>query len=283
MSYPDLPTTVKGMLADERLRLHHHLWHLVRNQDRWYALTQDARNALTNAGWAAPRFEEQTGSGIDFLGMHRQMIEMTNSALANANDANWPNVTGWDPIPWPANDVHWPVPAWQATVPPWASAQQWLEYTGIAEWARSPRQATAMQQVANRFRDSSYLNSVSLDEFGIAMEGSIHGWMHIRWSGAPHNDEFSADVANDWLFVPWSSHVNKTFWKLHGWIDARIGEWEVATGQTADLSETWAGPAGVPEAMPHMADTRLLAHVPPLEKVPMPMGVRQQVVESLLR
>lgn len=283
MSYPDLPTIVKDMLADERLRLHHHLWHLVRNRDAWNGLSQDARNALTNEGWAAPRFGEQPGSGIDFLGMHRQMIEMTDRALANANDPNWPSVTGWDPIPWVDNDAHWPVPAWQATAPPWASAQQWKDYTDLAEWARGSQPTVAMQQLADRFGDESYLRSVSLDEFGIALEGSIHGWMHIRWSGPPHDDEFSADVSNDWLFVPWSSHVNKTFWKLHGWIDARIGDWEVATGRAADLSQTWAGPPDVSGAMPHTADIRLLAHVPPREEVPLPMAVRRHVVEGLLK
>ncbi len=283
MSYPDLPNTVGDMLADERHRLHHHLWHLVRNSDAWNGLSQTARDALTNEGWKAPRFVEQRGSGIDFLGMHRQMIEMTDKALATANDPNWPGVTGWDPIPWVDNDTHWPVPAWQATAPSWASAQQWKDYTVLAEWARMPQQTVTMQRLADHFGDKSYLRSVSLDELGIALEGSIHGWMHIRWSGAPHDDEFSADVSNDWLFVPWSSHVNKTFWKLHGWIDARIGDWEVATGRTADLSQMWAGPASVSGTTPHTADIRLLAHVPPREKVPLPMAVRQHVVEGLLK
>ena len=66
--------------------------------------------------------------------------------------------------------------------------------------------------------------------------------MHVRWSGSPPNDPNSADVNNDWLFSAWSSHVNKTFWKLHGWIDDRIGDWENATGQMADFSKAWIGP-----------------------------------------
>lgn len=140
-----------------------------------------------------------------------------------------------------------------------------------------------MRRLANLFRDTAYLRNVSLDDLGVAMEWSIHGWMHVRWSGAPHDDAFSTDVSNDWLFVPWSSHVNKTFWKLHGWIDARISDWEAATGHIADLSQTWAGPAGVPGTMPHMADVRLLSHVPPREELPLPMTVRRHVVEGLLR
>ena len=283
MSFPDLPTVVKSMLADESLRTHHHLWHFVRNPDGWNGLPQADREALAVEGWKAPRFEDEAGSGIDFLGMHREMIEMTDRALATANDPNWPSVTGWDPIPWTDDDADWPVPAWQTTAPPWASAELWQGLTDVAVEARSAAQTAVMEQLAARFRDTDFLSSVSLDELGIAMEGSIHGWMHIRWSAAPHDDAFSVDASNDWLFVPWSSHVSKTFWKLHGWIDARITDWEAATGQAADLSQTWAGPAGVPGAMPHTAEVRLLAHLPPREEVPLPMVVRRHVVEALLQ
>ena len=283
MSYPDLPIAVKMMLADERHRMHHHLWHFVRNRDNWYRLSTEDRDALTNEGWAAPRFDEEPGSGIDFLGMHRQMIAMTDSALAGANDPNWPRVIAWDPIPWTDDDSEWSVPTWQETAPPWASEQQWQTFTDLAIGARSQSQVATMRRLAERFRDPSFLNTISLDELGIAMEWSIHGWMHMRWSGAPHDDEFSADMNNDWLFVPWSSHVNKAFWKLHGWIDARIADWKDANDDGADLSGAWAGPVGVPGAMSHMADIRLLDRLPPRDELPLPMQVRQHIVEGLLR
>ena len=283
MSFPDLPTSVKRMLADENLRTRHHLWHFVRSRENWNNLSQRIRDDLTHNGWAAPRFEEEPGSGIDFLGMHRQMIEMTNRALATVNDPDWPSVSGWDPIPFADNDADWPVPDWPVTAPPWASPSQWQHYTALADHARSAAQTATMQQLANRFRDPTYLRRVSLDEYGIAMEWTIHGWMHLRWSGAPPENERSSDVSNDWLFFPWSSHVNKTFWKLHGWIDARIADWETATGHTADLSKTWAGPSGVPSTMQHGADIRLLAKLPSPDKHPLTMAIRPHVIEGVLQ
>ena len=270
------------MLADERLRTHHHLWHFVRSRESWESLSDADRTQLEAEGWRSPRFEEDAGSGIDFLGMHRQMIHMTNSAMASAADPNWPRVQGWSPIPFPDNDADWPVPAWQINPPPWATPNLWASFTSFAERARSAARVQEMQSLAAVFQDPARLQGWTLDELGSAMEWSIHGWMHMRWSGSPHDDGFSVDVSNDWLFVPWSSHVNKHFWKLHGWIDERIGDWEAATGQTADLSNTWAGPPSPFAGMHHAADAKLLDHLPSRESVPLPMKVKEHIVEGLL-
>lgn len=283
MSYPDLPGSTKAMLADERVRTHHHLWHFVRSRSSWESLPAQDRARLQADGWKAPRFEEDAGSGLDFLGMHRHMIHMVNAALASAADPDWPAVIGWSPIPWSDTDPDWPVPAWQTTPPAWATAAQWAAFTEIAERARTPQRVQAMQQIAGRLNDPVRLRQMTLDELGSAMEWSIHGWMHIRWSGAPHPEGFSSEPSNDWLFVPWSSHVNKHFWKLHGWIDERIGVWEAATGEQADLSGAWSGPPGVVHHDGHMADPQLLSVLPPRETVPLPMRVREHIVEGLLR
>ncbi|MGQ0486028.1 MAG: hypothetical protein ACT4SY_11845 [Hyphomicrobiales bacterium] len=185
---------------------------------------------MTQAGWQPPRFENQPGSGVDFLGMHREMIAHVNQALAAAGNASWPKVTGWSPIPWTENDADWPVPAWPGALQP-------------AIQARSPERVQQMKTLAQtRFQNPAWLSSVGLDRLGSEIEWTIHGWMHMRWSGPPFHDPQSADPANDWLYDPWSSHVNKTFWKLHGWIDERIGNWEQANSAVADLSNAWSGP-----------------------------------------
>ena len=281
MSYPDLPVMVKTMLANEQVRTHHHLWHFVRNRDDWEGLPPANRAQLKAR--TPPRFEEDSGSGTDFLGMHRQMIEMTNRAMSSAGDPNWPRVVGWDPIPWVDNDTDWPVPAWQTDPPPWADEARWKRFTEIARRERGAERVGEMRQIAQTLQDPARLRGMTLDELGRAIEWSIHGWMHIRWSGSPHDNGFSSDVSNDWLFVPWSSHVNKHFWKLHGWIDDRIGDWESATGQAADLSKAWAGPPGILPGMRHSADVKLLSHLPPRQEVPLPMQVKRHIVEGLLR
>ena len=283
MGYPDLPSAVKTLLADEEVRTHHHLWHFVRNRSGWDNLSDANRAQLEAEHWKAPRFENEPGSGIDFLGMHRHMIEMANSALLASADPNWPSVIGWDPIPWPNNHSDWPVPEWQKSAPTWASDKQWKEYTNTATQERTPARIQEMQRVSEQLDNSARLKGMTLDQLGTAIEWSIHGWMHIRWSGKPKNDAFSSDISNDWLFLPWSSHVNKHFWKLHGWIDNRIGKWETATGEQADLTGAWAGPAGAVHHEFHKADTKLLSLIPPRQTTPLPMQIKQDVIENILR
>ncbi|MEM9395794.1 MAG: hypothetical protein AAGA38_18210 [Pseudomonadota bacterium] len=283
MAHPDLPVPVKTMLANEGHRVHHHLWHFVRNETNWNNLPQADKDSLTADGWAAPRFDQQPGSGIDFLGMHRQMIAMTSQAMASAGDPNWPSVIGWDPIPFEDNNADWSVPEWQSTPPPWSNPTQWQRFTDLANHARSEARVEEMKTIAALFKDRAHLQSVTLDELGIQMEWSIHGWMHMRWSGAPADNAFDVDPDNDWLFLPWSSHVNPTFWKLHGWIDDRIADWEAANNQQADLSQAWSGPMPAAGGMMHMAEARLLKHLPPREEFPMPMSVREPIIEGLLQ
>jgi hypothetical protein len=51
------------------------------------------------------------------------------------------------------------------------------------------------------------------------------------------------DVSYDWLADTYSSHVNDTFWKLHGWVDECIDSWVQANGITGDIPwvGTWVG------------------------------------------
>ena len=272
------------MLADDQARAHHHLWHFTRNRLAWESLTDKERQQLEAQQWKAPRYQDASGAGLDFLGMHRHMIGMVNSSLAKASDPNWVSVKGWDPIPWAENDKDWPVPEWQDNAPQWATTQEWASFSQNARNMRSSEKVQEMQQTAKILDDPSRLRQRTLDQLGSDIEWSIHSWMHIRWSGKPARDrEDSPDPSNDWLFFPVSSHVNKIFWKLHGWIDERINKWEVAVDRKADLSTAWSGPP-MPMLMEHhMRDIRLLNLMPSIKKFRLPMKVDNSVVERLLR
>lgn len=230
MVYPALPPTVSQAMASLQTREHHHLWHLFRDEGFWNSLSSAQQAA--NLHWKPPRFNGQGGAGVDFLGMHRAMIGDVNQLFALAADQNWPEVEGWNPIPWDPNDPDWPVPAL------WTGAEQW--YVD----AKSTTEVGTMQQIASALTDPATLQRISLDQLGSFIEGSIHNWFHLRWSAAPATaDPFSLDVSNDFLGAPFSSHVNKHFWKLHGWIDDRISDWEAANSPVvADLTTAWIGP-----------------------------------------
>jgi hypothetical protein len=51
------------------------------------------------------------------------------------------------------------------------------------------------------------------------------------------------DPRYDWLGDTYSSHVNSTFWRLHGWVDDRIEDWKKANQVTGEIQwkGTWVG------------------------------------------
>jgi hypothetical protein len=247
MAYPDIPTALRTHLAARAMREHHHLWHLARRSDlASLPLDPWEQAELAKPEWRAPRFQGDDGAGLDFLGMHREMIKQVDGILATAVDANWPRVVGWSPIPFQASDTDWPMP------PAWP---------GMPSFLAAPKSVTSATQQRNAvnqgYRNANALRSVSLDQLGSIIEGNIHNWMHLRWAARPIVDVDGVDPANDYLAAPWSSHVNPVFWKLHGWIDDTIKAWEQANNAIADLSGAWSGPsvhdhgpmAGGPEAV----------------------------------
>lgn len=47
----------------------------------------------------------------------------------------------------------------------------------------------------------------------------------------PTDPNHSINVASqDWLGIPYSSHVNPYFWRLHGYVDDRVNGWLQANG-----------------------------------------------------
>lgn len=266
MAYADIPTAVRDRLASDRVRMYHALWHFVRNRAAWTGLSPDERQPLIDQGWTPPRFEREPLAGIDFLQMHRQMITMVNAwaaeepagghhghggALGGAHEhgAGAPFVVGWLDVPWNHEDPVWPMPLVDLTDP--RNAQ-------IFRDSKAPETTARYQQrCIDRFANRDWLRTVTIDAFATELEFSIHGWFHMHWSAPPPADPNSLDPANDWLGSPFSSHVNRHFWKLHGWIDDRIKAWEDANGQAADLSLGWDGPLDSVTGEMHSASPEL--------------------------
>lgn len=228
MSNANLPTAVVQHLADRGMRVHHNRWHFIRA--RWNELEEEERQFYMEIGWEPPRLVGETGAGLDFLYMHRRMIEQVNHLLAHIADPTYLRVVGWGPIPWDHDDPIWPMPLVFLSNP--AKTQARTDFF--------------RQEVQDKYENNTWLQSVNLDLLGTQIENSIHNWMHIHWTDAPWytGDPLQDinDTRHDWLADTYSSHVNKAFWKLHGWIDDRITQWEQANGQVADFSDSWEGP-----------------------------------------
>lgn len=255
---PPLPNVVIITMAIRAERMHHYLFHEVRNN--WLSYPDSVQQQLTALGWAPPRPALDANgnalltnnSGEDFLYMHRQMIARVNSILAQADSPDYPKIVGWNPVPAPG-DADYPVP------PVWDPSVQDVKsddfYTNsIVVWEQ-------------QYTDPNNLSKWTLGELGSRLEFSIHNSMHMRWSSQPTMERPDADPTQpdttiltafddpsyDFLGDTYSSHVNYVFWKLHGWIDNRIEDWKAANGVTGEPNwvGTWVGKMEMP-SMPAM-------------------------------
>jgi hypothetical protein len=257
---PQIPNQVRLEMAKRDQRIHHYLFHEVRNN--WLFYDDNTKNEIRDLGWEPPRpaleFDPirnrrvpilDNFSGEDFLFMHREMIGFVNELLQDIQDPEYPKIEGWNPIPRPG-DLNYPVPS------PWTipndpdfnnfiinvKSDQYFENNFI-RWER-------------QFKDHTYLSQISLGRLGAEMEFSVHNMMHMRWASQPKEERPDSDptqpdsidvrwddISYDYLGDTYSSHVNNLFWKLHGWIDDRIEDWKLANGITGDIhwTGTWVG------------------------------------------
>jgi hypothetical protein len=254
-----LPNEIIMMEAQREHRLHHYLWHEVRNS--WLSYDkEETREALRNLGWEPPRPSrdkngnriEDNNSGEDFLFMHRQMIVQVNKKLSELKDPLYPKVEGWKGVP-PPDDKNYPVP------PTWDTGDSRLNDL-LKEWKSDNYYTNELKQWENQYTDQNYLSQISLGQFGSRLEYTIHNRMHMRWASKPKEERPDVDPAQpdsihirwddpayDYLGDTYSSHVNSIFWMLHGWIDERIEDWKNAHQITGPIqwNGTWVG------KMPH--------------------------------
>lgn len=248
-----LPREVSEMMAKREHRMHHWLWHEVRNN--WHQYPRDIQQKIDELGWKPPRpVRDESGnpnlendSGEDFLYMHRQMIADVNAILAQVGDPNYPRVQGWLVPPGPG-DSSYPVPA--AWFDPSSQAANQLPFSTLERIKSDVFYEKRFRFWQKTFRDPAFLRSVTLGALGVMIEMTIHNAMHMRWAASPGSmrpdpTAPSGDVdptkgeaigvewddpRYDFLQDTYSSQVNPIFWKLHGWIDDRIEEWKIANG-----------------------------------------------------
>ncbi len=272
-----LPKPVIDAMADRAVRLHHLLWHTAR--DDWAIMTPEQQEVLRHHGWEPPRpsisappraIELENGSGEDFLFMHREMIAAVNDILAELGDPQHVRVEGWPTVP-ALEDSEYPVP------PPFDVPIGVLVTTEDIRGAKSPESFAQIRDWESKFTDPARLRGMSLGRLGALVEYTIHNTMHLRWSAEmpgyrPDKDYFNVDprwddAGYDWMADFYSSHVNPIFWKLHGWVDARIDDWMAANELTGavpwSFDPPWSGPAGHHGHDPHHPVARLAVRAQP--------------------
>jgi len=263
MTPPTLPEEVVETMASRGHRLHHWLWHEVRNS--WLSYPEDVRKQIRDLGWEPPRpaLDERrrpildNNAGEDFLYMHRRMLVDVSAILNRVKDPGYPRVRVWS-VPPPPGDADFPVPpAW---FDPTAGSDEKDRRSGFETLQRIKSAIFYQKRMMywqKLFTHHGFLRGISLGELGMLMELTIHASMHLRWASPPAGsrpepgpaeghtiDPRWDDPRYDFLGDTYSSHVHPVFWSLHGWIDDRIEDWKIANGVYGNefWKGTWAGP-----------------------------------------
>lgn len=243
-----LPEVVLAHFADPLHRLHHAVWHGIRNH--WNDLNDIQIDAIIDLDWQIEgnRFalfttREKTrpcvtnGSGEDFLFFHRRMVVQYKKLMSDAGITP----IEWRELPQPGaddpDDPNIVPPAWNTPDAPNFEKRLTILKSDEFFWSR-------LRWWDYQYKDPTYLATLTLGELGALLEFGVHNDMHIRWSSPPQdpdtNDllpfgrpdyDFSERWNNpryDWLGEFYSAHVNPVFWRLHGWIDDRIDDWFTA-------------------------------------------------------
>ena len=216
MVEPRMPSDVIAWMDARNWGSHHLEWHTVR---QWGLLDAAGRAWATSQGWTpASRQEGAAGNGLDFLLMHRAMIEL----LREAFPSHAALFVGWSQPPTDPNSRSDPMPA-----------------------NPSSRTFSSDMRLAVRKLHSSVDLATfdSNDMFGLFVEtqrrptsanprasstdatAGIHNYLHNRFSD-PSSDINLGRIE--------TNLANARFWRLHGWIDARWTAFRRAKG----LSDT---------------------------------------------
>lgn len=210
MAEPSMPQHIIDWMDDRQWGWHHLEWHTVR---QWDLIGASGQQWATSQGWGrANRQEGEAGNGLEFLVMHRAMIELLKRDFPTQASL----FQGWSQVPTDPDDVNDPVPA---NVQPRAFRTSML---------------SAVDSLARPTFLASFPND---DAFGLYIETSrrpggfsadtttgIHNYIHGRFSvpGDPVN-----------MGDPELNLGNERFWRLHGWIDARWTAFRIANGLPA--------------------------------------------------
>ncbi len=211
-----------AMMAKPEVRAWHFLWHGIRNS--WPSLSEDERNDIrTRLGKDWDAEAGGTGNadekGEEFLHMHHAMLGALRSHLGDQMYEAWLE----PPKP---DDAKYPVPqAQDPTLKKYFDAR----YKTLMTWHK-------------RAIDEKWVKTQSLSEYGLWLEANLHNNMHMTWahptqwytSYEPSMEEIMSQPnkypafnhpSNNSLAGTYTSHVNPNFYRLHGYVDARIQTW----------------------------------------------------------
>jgi hypothetical protein len=182
---------------------HHLEWHTSR---QWDLLAPQDRTWAQKQGWHRALLQEgQIGNGLEFLAMHRAMLDILRTKFPTHVDL----FVGWTSPPTSPTDKIDPLPNGGTTA---------FDKTKLAAIDRLTHHldSFASDDELGLFIQTS-LRPTKTDPAARSTDAAagIHNYLHNRFM----NPSSAIDIGD-----PSVNLQNKEFWRLHGWIDSRWTE-----------------------------------------------------------
>ena len=225
MSDVRMPEAMITWMQDRGWGEHHDQWHFERRWDFWHYVAQHADPATQaevkamieyaeSQHWSRADVQEgELGNGVEFLMMHRAMLQLLAETFPEHEDL----LRGWSTPPTDPGDPDDPVAGGTPFDPAKVEAIQVIEaeFDGFDE--DDAYGLFIETNIRPRPDDPTYR-----DPDGRL---GIHNYLHNRWT-----DQASPVNLGD----PRVNIFNARFWKLHGWIDRQWGRFRAAKGLSDD-------------------------------------------------
>ncbi len=206
-----MPSGVVTYVKNNHWGMMHLEWHTER---QWNLLQATDLAYAKKHGWtAAPIQEGEPGNGLEFLAMHRMMMQM----LIEADPAAKPYFAGWTTPPTDPLDKNDPLPG-GATTP---FDDNMLVAIGELE-NDLPKFATD-DDLGLYIETALRPTAANPDNHSTDKSTGIHNYIHNRFA----DPNSSIDMGD-----PTVNLQNKRFWRLHGWIDHVWSSWRAQAGET---------------------------------------------------
>lgn len=201
MTEPVMPAEILAYMNACQWSTHHAAWHGARI---WHLIGDAGKAFVTrHAGGQASRQEGAPGNGMDFLAMHRVMLETLRTGFPTHSRL----LDGWVTVPIDPNDPNDPKP--QNLTPAAFDSKRIDAVRRIEDDIGSYKDdddlglfiQTRLRPLPNDPRRTSTDPTVGL-----------HNYLHERFSSPGSGVDMERSDEN---------FKNQRFWRLHGWIDAR--------------------------------------------------------------
>lgn len=208
-----MPKATVDYLKQHKWGMMHLKWHTER---RWDLMPASTLDYAKKQGWTRCSVQEgAVGNGIEFLAMHRMMMQM----LIEEAPTTKKYFVGWTTPPTDPRDAHDPLPGGATTA---------FDDTMLATIDRLENHLDTFKSddELGRYIETS-LRPTSLQPSRRTTDKSagIHNYIHNRFA----DPNSKIDVGD-----PTVNLQNKRFWRLHGWIDHVWTNYRKLKGLTDD-------------------------------------------------